>query len=392
MPAWLPRAVVIVAVVVGSALVAAPAAMAARPGYLTIMLDRSQLVQADAACGPQAGSVPMPDVLAEIARRGMVPTGSVVTSFVNETTVGCKKPALYPSWADLQAWHTQYGLELVSSGATKAKFNQIDAAHQWSESCGTLPAFQVHGFSRAWRLFNYPNDSWTLDAQSSVVGNCFAWGRDYANKINTRSGQASPWFGYVKQLVGGSCNDPALPCYNPAVAPGKRYMLPATIAKWMSPHSDAWRVIQIYRLVDGAQPGLWDCTAADPRAHWAAVTETYCFGDLKTLLDAVSPSTVVTDPAGVARVWNPDALDTPSATVTSGPATGTSDTAAQLAFSASSPRVTFACSLDGAPAAPCSSPGSYTGLAAGSHTFQVWPTDAFGNQGSAAAWSWSIAG
>jgi len=204
MPARLPRAVVIVAVVLVSALVAAPAAMAARPGYLTIMLDRSQLVQADAACGPQAGSVPMPDVLAEIARRGMVPTGSVVTSFVNETTVGCKKPALYPSWADLQAWHTQYGLELVSSGATKAKFNQIDAAHQWSESCGTLPAFQVHGFSRAWRLFNYPNDSWTLDAQSSVVGNCFAWGRDYANKINTRSGQASPWFGYVKQLVGGS--------------------------------------------------------------------------------------------------------------------------------------------------------------------------------------------
>jgi hypothetical protein len=151
-------------------------------------------------------------------------------------------------------------------------------------------------------------------------------------------------------------------------------------------------VIQIYRLVDGAQPGLWDCTAADPRAHWAAVTETYCFGDLKALLDAVSPSTVVTDPAGVARFWNPDALDTPSTTVTSGPATGTSDTATQLAFSASSPRVTFACSLDGAPAAPCSSPASYTGLVAGSHMFQVWPTDAFGNRGDAAAWSWSIAG
>ena len=139
-----------------------------------------------------------------------------------------KKPALYPSWADLQAWQTQYGLELVSSGATKAKFNQIDAAHQWSESCGTLPVFQAHGFNRAWGLFDYPNDSWTVDAQSSIVANCFAWGRDYANKINTRSGQASPWFGYVKQLVGGSCNDPALPCYNPAVAPGKRYTLPST--------------------------------------------------------------------------------------------------------------------------------------------------------------------
>ncbi|MFI5050900.1 MAG: hypothetical protein ACHQEA_13655 [Gaiellales bacterium] len=131
----------------------------------------------------------------------------------------------------------------------------------------------------------------------------------------------------------------------------------------MSPHTDGWRVIQVYRLVDGAQPGLWDCTAADSRAHWAAVTETYCFGDLKTLLDAVSPATVVTDPAGVARVWNPDALDTPTATVNSGPA-----------------------------AASCAGPASYTGLAAGPHTFQVWPTDAFGNRGPAATWSWSIAG
>ena len=104
------------------------------------------------------------------------------------------------------------------------------------------------------------------------------------------------------------------------------------------------------------------------------------------------PPTVVTDPAGVARAWNPDALDTPTATVLSGPADGTTDTIAQLTFSASSPRVTFTCSLDGAPAAPCASPASYTGLAAGPHTFQVSPTDAFGNRGPAAAWSWSIAG
>ena len=74
----------------------------------------------------------------------------------------------------------------------------------------------------------------------------------------------------------------------------------------------------------------------------------------------------------------------------SGPADGTSDTTAQLTFSAR-PRVTFTCSLDG-PAAPCAGPASYTGLAAGPHTFQVWPTDAFGNRGPAATWSWSIAG
>ena len=108
----------------------------------------------------------------------------------------------------------------------------------------------------------------------------------------------------------------------------------------MSPHTDGWRVIQVYRLVDGAQPGLWDCTAADSRAHWAAVTETYCFGDLKTLLDAVSPATVVTDPAGVARVWI-----TSLVTATT--------------VSCMSRRST-----------PASRPD----------TFQVWPTDAFGRR------------
>jgi hypothetical protein len=375
---------------------AAPAGAAVKrpgPGYLTIMLDRAQLAQASASCTQQDGSVPLPDILAEIAGRGMRPTASVVTSFVKETSVSCKKPALYPSWSDLTAWHTQYGLELVSSGATKARFTMIDPARQWSESCGTLPVFEAHGFTRAWGMFNYPVDSWTLDAQGSIVGNCFAWGRDYANKINTRSGQTAPWFGYVKQLVGGSCNDPALPCYNAAAPAGKRYTLPSgTIAGWMSPHADAWRVIQVYRLVEGAQPGLWDCTEPDPRAHWAAVVETYCFDDLKTLLDAVSPATIVTDPAGVARAWTASALDVPTVSVDTGPADGTTDLVAQLSFSSPAARVTFTCALDGGPPMPCASPVSYSPLAPGGHSFRVWPTDAFGNHGAAGAWSWTIAG
>jgi len=48
---------------------------------------------------------------------------------------------------------------------------------------------------------------------------------------------------------------------------------------------------------------------ADRRAHWAAVTETYCFGDLKTLLNAVQPPTVVTDPAPSATLFANDALE-----------------------------------------------------------------------------------
>src|SRR5204862_1839812 len=50
----------------------------------------------------------------------------------------------------------------------------------------------------------------------------------------------------------------------------------------------------------------------------------------------------------------------------------------------------FQCALDGAAFAACSSPNSYTGVADGSHTFQVKATDAAGNTGAAASYTWTI--
>jgi hypothetical protein len=74
---------------------------------------------------------------------------------------------------------------------------------------------------------------------------------------------------------------------------------------------------------------------------------------------------------------------------------GPSGSTATFAFSATEPGSTFVCRLDGpSPRGPaaCTSPVTYTGLAAGAYTFFVTATDPAGNpDGSAAAQSFSVA-
>ncbi|TML89526.1 MAG: PKD domain-containing protein [Actinobacteria bacterium] len=67
--------------------------------------------------------------------------------------------------------------------------------------------------------------------------------------------------------------------------------------------------------------------------------------------------------------------DTPPDTfIDSGPSGTTGSTSATFTFSASEPG-TFACDLDGGGLLPCSSPQTYSGLSATTHTFQVRATD-----------------
>ncbi len=61
----------------------------------------------------------------------------------------------------------------------------------------------------------------------------------------------------------------------------------------------------------------------------------------------------------------------PDTYIDSAPPAGTASTSATFSFHASSPGATFDCSLDGGPAAPCTSPVTYSGLADGAHAFSV---------------------
>jgi sugar lactone lactonase YvrE len=83
------------------------------------------------------------------------------------------------------------------------------------------------------------------------------------------------------------------------------------------------------------------------------------------------------DPTPASRDFTVDTTP-PQTVLDSGPGPLTSDRTPRFEFS-SEPGATFACSLDGAPAAPCASPFTAPPLADGAHTLEIAATDAAGN-------------
>jgi hypothetical protein len=87
----------------------------------------------------------------------------------------------------------------------------------------------------------------------------------------------------------------------------------------------------------------------------------------------------------------PADTDPPETALSSGPAARTSSTSAQFQFSADEAGSTFECALDAAPFTPCVSPLASSGLASGSHSFQVRAKDLAQNlDPTPAVWSWTV--
>jgi hypothetical protein len=92
----------------------------------------------------------------------------------------------------------------------------------------------------------------------------------------------------------------------------------------------------------------------------------------------------------------PPPVDTtaPSVTISTGPPDPTSSTSASLTFTGSdtggSGLARFECRLDTGAWTTCTSPRSYTSLAAGSHTFRLRAFDGAGNMSTVATWTWTI--
>jgi hypothetical protein len=93
--------------------------------------------------------------------------------------------------------------------------------------------------------------------------------------------------------------------------------------------------------------------------------------------------------ANASYTWTIDTTAPAAPTITASPNNPTNSTSASFSFSGEG-SATFACQLDGGGFSPCTSPKPYSGLLAGLHTFHVRQTDAAGNTGPQASFTWAI--
>ena len=77
----------------------------------------------------------------------------------------------------------------------------------------------------------------------------------------------------------------------------------------------------------------------------------------------------------------------PTVTLTSGPPSSTTSTSASFAWTTSGSPTSTTCSLDSGTAVACSSPRSYSGLAAGTHTFRVTVSNSAGSRSATHTWT-----
>jgi len=100
------------------------------------------------------------------------------------------------------------------------------------------------------------------------------------------------------------------------------------------------------------------------------------------------------DATPASYTWTVDAI-APDTQILTNPTNPTTSTSASFTFSGTDsfggPSVTFECKLDAGSFAACTSPQNYTGLALGSHTFEVRAKDAVGNvDPTPASYTWTI--
>ncbi len=128
-------------------------------------------------------------------------------------------------------------------------------------------------------------------------------------------------------------------------------------------------------------------------AGWTACTSPASYSSLQYGLHTFAVravNDVAVDPVGASKSWTIVKISNLTTQITQGPPATTRQTAASFSFTSNDPTATFACSFDGGPLAPCTSPATYSGLSAGGHGFAVYAFEGDTGDATGANRTWTV--
>lgn len=285
----------------------------AQAGELTLMFGRGVINATDSKCRTLPGSVSLFTIADDLKARGLVATMPESPSQLGDgTTHVCTSGNLYANWDDLANLRDNYGWTAVPRGLTNDSLKAAtDPLFLDSNVCGALQPFYAHGHTRAWGMYAWPQNRWTLDEEATYVPKCYAYGRKYTNAGRSFATpiKAPYYWAPVASVNGGKCANASLACHTFASKGGFDYTLPSTLITGVTAAAgpNRWSLIQWYKLVTGSYGKMgdrfaWDCTSPDAADHWASMGELYCYVDYEAVIAAIQPGTIVTDPATVAEL------------------------------------------------------------------------------------------
>jgi hypothetical protein len=285
-------------------------------GVVTIMFGRGSIHLTNYQCVVLPGSVNLYTVAKDLRSRNLVATLPMTVSQIGTGPARvCSSGNLYANWTDLANFRDHYRWTVVPRGLTNADLTAVkDPAALEANICGALRPFREHGHHRAWGMFAWPQNRFTVEYQQRYVTPCYAFGRRYTGLYGTNYLPIPyPYWVRVVSVNGGKCADVTLPCHTFTFREGYDYMQPnalaATVA--MAAKNGSWTLLQFYSLVWGAYGRMgdhfaWDCRSPDPADHWSSYTEYYCWNDYQKVISSIPSSVRVTDPATVAELIGRD--------------------------------------------------------------------------------------
>jgi hypothetical protein len=215
------------------------------------------------------------------------------------------------SWADIAHYRDGYGWSFISHGQTRAELPTLGDAQLEQQVAGSLRDLESHGHLRASGMYAYQNNKYDNRTQT-VVRRYYEFGRTYkqpaTSAINTPTNVDPLRFQWTSPIDGGRCREAVAPC-NTNVYTRLAYRNPSAYVNAIkSLKPGQWLSMQSYVFVDGYRAKQWDCRSSDPKLHWTADVERYCWSDYLKILDALTsrPDIVVTDPESVAQSWYPE--------------------------------------------------------------------------------------